>query len=100
LPDTTAEREGAIPKSADEGSGASPPEQPGYAGIDHLGFQVDDVDETCRRLEAAGATALTGRVDLRPAAGTARGAYYERKHAGPDDQLMNVSGHGWVGTSA
>ena len=90
----------AILKSADEGSGESPRDLPGYAGIDHLGFQVEDVDETCRRLEAAGATARTGRVDLRPAAGAARGAYYERKYAGPDDQLIDVSGHGWVGASA
>jgi len=89
----------AILKSSDQGTGESPRDVPGYAGIDHLGFLVDDVDQTCRRLEAAGATARTGRVDLRPTAATGPGSYYETKYVGPDNQLIDVSGHGWVGTS-
>ncbi|HEY3111987.1 MAG TPA: VOC family protein [Chloroflexota bacterium] len=89
----------AILKSSDQGTGASPRDMPGYAGIDHLGFLVDDVDETCRRLEAAGATVREGRVDLRPATASAPGAYFETKYEGPDRQLIDISGHGWVGTS-
>ena len=55
----------AILKSSDRGTGESPRDIPGYAGIDHLGFQVDNADETCKKLQAAGARAMTERVDLR-----------------------------------
>ena len=44
----------AILKSSEQGGGESPRDVPGYAGIDHLGFQVDDVDDTW---------ALVGRSD-------------------------------------
>jgi catechol 2,3-dioxygenase-like lactoylglutathione lyase family enzyme len=47
----------AILKSSDQGNGESPRDIPGYAGIDHLGFQVENVDETCKKLEEAGASA-------------------------------------------
>ena len=56
----------AILKSHDQGTGESPRDVPGYAGIDHFGFLVDDVDETCKKLEEAGAKATMGRVDLGP----------------------------------
>ncbi len=51
----------AILKSSDRGAGESPRDVPGYAGIDHLGFLVDSVDETCSKLEAAGAKAVIDR---------------------------------------
>jgi catechol 2,3-dioxygenase-like lactoylglutathione lyase family enzyme len=54
----------AILQSHDQGTGESPRDVPGYAGIDHFGFLVDDVDETCKKLEEAGAKATRGRVDL------------------------------------
>ena len=54
----------AILQASDQGSGESPRDVPGYAGIDHFGFLVDDVDETCKKLEEAGAKATMGRVDL------------------------------------
>jgi catechol 2,3-dioxygenase-like lactoylglutathione lyase family enzyme len=41
----------AILKSSDQGSEESPRDVPGYAGIDHLGFQVDDVDDMCKKLD-------------------------------------------------
>jgi catechol 2,3-dioxygenase-like lactoylglutathione lyase family enzyme len=47
----------AILKSSDEGTGESPREVPGYAGIDHLGFQVDNLEEICQNLENAWAKA-------------------------------------------
>src|SRR6266403_3497932 len=43
----------AILKSSDQGTGESPRDVPGYAGIDHLGFLVENVDETCKKLEEA-----------------------------------------------
>ena len=44
----------AILKSKDEGTGEGPRDEADYAGVHHFGFMVDDVDETCRKLEAAG----------------------------------------------
>src|SRR5918999_4113520 len=66
----------AILKSSDQGTGESPRDVPGYAGIDHLGFLVDNVDETSKKLEAAGATAALRRVDLSHAPAPRPRPYY------------------------
>ena len=87
----------AILRSNDNGNGESPRDIPGYAGIDHLGFVVDDVDAATEKLEAEGATAM-GRLDLgnqQPGGGH---AYYELKFRGPDNQVIDISGAGWIGT--
>ena len=87
----------AILRSNDQGNGESPRDFPGYAGIDHLGFVVEDVDTASRKLEEEGATAM-GRLDLghqQPAGGR---AYYELKFRGPDNQVIDISGAGWIGT--
>ena len=87
----------AILKSRDGASAESPRDVPGYAGIHHLGFQVDDVDEVCQKLEAAGAKPMTNRTDaLHPAASGPR-SYYEIKYRGPDDQEIDVTESGWIG---
>src|SRR5215470_570787 len=88
----------AILQSNDQGTGESPRDMPGYAGIDHFGFLVDDVDETCKKLEEAGATATMGRVDLGHAAGSDARSYYEIKYRGPDNQVIDVTASGWIGT--
>jgi methylmalonyl-CoA/ethylmalonyl-CoA epimerase len=88
----------AILKSNDQGTGESPRDMPGYAGIDHFGFVVDDLDETCRKLEAAGAKPMMERVDLRHAPATGPRSYYEIKYRGPDNQVIDITEHGWVGT--
>ena len=88
----------AILKSRDEDSGESPRDASGYAGIHHLGFMVDDVDEVCQKLEAAGATPMTARTDTRHAAASGPRSYYEIKYRGPDDQEMDVTETGWIGT--
>src|SRR5262249_49925829 len=44
----------AILQSNDQGSGESPRDVPGYAGIDHLGFLVDEVDASSTNLCEAG----------------------------------------------
>jgi lactoylglutathione lyase len=88
----------AILKSSDQGSGESPRDVPGYAGIDHLGFQVDDVDETCQQLEAAGAKAMMQRVDVRHAPTSGPRSFYEIKYRGPDNQVLDVTEVGWIGT--
>ena len=86
----------AILKSTDTGNGESPRDVPGYAGIDHFGFQVDDADDICQKLETAGAKEMEG-VNLGHAGGT--GAhYYEHKFRGPDNQVIDVTETGWIGT--
>jgi hypothetical protein len=58
---------------------------------------VDDVDETCRKLDEAGAKAMTNRADVRHG-GAAAGArsYYEIKYRGPDGQEIDVTETGWI----
>ena len=86
----------AILKSRDEGTAESPRDEPGYAGVHHFGFMVDDVDETCRKLEAAGAKAMTNRTDVRHAAASGARSYYEIKYQGPDSQEFDVTETGWI----
>ena len=88
----------AILKSVEEGSGASPREISGYAGIDHLGFQVDNLDEMCRKLEEAGAQATNQRIDMVHPTGSSTASYYELKYRGPDDQIIDITTSGWIGT--
>jgi catechol 2,3-dioxygenase-like lactoylglutathione lyase family enzyme len=88
----------AILKSSDEGSGESPRDVPGYAGIDHLGFQVNNLEEICQKLEDAGARATNQRVDMVHPSGTQAHSYYELKYRGPDSQIIDVTTSGWIGT--
>lgn len=88
----------AILKSRDEGTDDSPRDASGYAGIHHFGFLVDDVDEVCQKLEAAGARAMTSRTDVRHAAAAGGRSYYEMKYRGPDNQEIDVTESGWIGT--
>ena len=87
----------AILRSNDNGNGESPRDIPGYAGIDHLGFVVDDVDAATKKLEDEGATAM-GRLDLGHQQPENGRSYYELKFRGPDSQVIDISGAGWVGT--
>jgi catechol 2,3-dioxygenase-like lactoylglutathione lyase family enzyme len=86
----------AILKCSDQGVGESPRDVPGYAGIDHFGFQVDDVDSMCKKLDAAGAKAMEG-VNIGQA-GAAGHSYYELKYRGPDNQVIDITASGWIGT--
>ncbi len=61
----------AILKAKDEGSPESPRDAAGYAGVHHFGFMVDDVDETCRKLDDAGARPMTNRTDTHHAPASA-----------------------------
>jgi predicted enzyme related to lactoylglutathione lyase len=60
-------------------------------GANHFGFQVDDLKETQRRIEAAGGTFF---FDL----GDERQGNFERKFKDPDGVVFDISFHGWVGT--
>ena len=85
----------AILKTSEGSNGGSPRDVPGYVGIDHLGFVVDDVDATSKVLEGEGASAM-GTLDLGQAPGGH--SYYEVKFRGPDNQVIDITAAGWVGT--
>lgn len=65
----------------------------GIVGIEHIGFQVEDVEGTLANLNRHGGKSLMDRVDV-----THAQSYYEIKCAGPDNQILDISGSGWVGT--
>jgi predicted enzyme related to lactoylglutathione lyase len=60
-------------------------------GANHFGFQVEDLAETQKRIEAAGGTFF---FDL----GDARKGNFERKFKDPDGVVFDISEHGWLGT--
>ena len=88
----------AILQSKDQGNGESPRDVPGYAGIDHLGFLVEDVDGTCAKLEEAGAKSMMDKVELSNSPAHGPQSYYEIKYRGPDNQVIDITAAGWVGT--
>ena len=88
----------AILKSIDQGGEESPRDVAGYAGIDHLGFVVEDMDEISQKLEEAGARPMNQRIEMGGAHNPAGQSYYEVKYRGPDQQVIDVSGSGWIGT--
>src|SRR5262249_12493172 len=59
-------------------------------GANHFGFQVEDLAETQRRIEAAGGTVFFGL-------GGERKGNFERQFKGPDGAGFDISPHGRVG---
>ncbi|HET7342270.1 MAG TPA: VOC family protein [Methylomirabilota bacterium] len=70
-----------------------------FAGIHHIGFQVESLAAIAERLAAAGAPR---RDDVNEALGVGQGherhANVEVKYGGPDGVMLDVSETGWVGT--
>jgi len=60
-------------------------------GANHFGFQVVELADTQRRIEAAGGTFF---FDL----GDERKGNFERKFKDPDGVVFDISAHGWIGT--
>jgi predicted enzyme related to lactoylglutathione lyase len=74
------------------GSKASDLKSPaGHVGAHHFGFQVDDLVETQKRIEANGGKFF---FDL----GEERHGNFERKFKDPDGVIFDISKHGWQGT--
>ena len=71
---------------------------PNFTGIHHFGFEVDDLDEACHKLEAAHAQRLTAKDGSD--AGMRDGVHtnFEMKWAGPDGVVIDISHTGWEGT--
>lgn len=67
------------------------------AGLDHLGFQVDDLEKTVERVSELGGGRLTELARLTPEDPSHPQSYFEVKVTGPDDQEIDVSDTGWVG---
>jgi predicted enzyme related to lactoylglutathione lyase len=63
-----------------------------FVGPHHLGFQVEDLKETQRRIEAAGGQFF---FDL---GNDAEKENFERKFKDPDGIIFDISRKGWVGT--
>jgi lactoylglutathione lyase len=81
-------------KDADVGANG-----PNYNGIHHFGFEVDDLDKACEKLEAVEAKRLTQKHDLDVAMASGRHRNFEMKWAGPDGVVLDISHTGWDGTS-
>lgn len=69
----------------------------GKAGIDHLGFQVDDLEEAVATAQRVGARTVSDPARIVPTDPTNPQSYFEFKLTGPDDQEIDVSETGWAG---
>ena len=68
-------------------------------GVDHVGFQVDDVEATVERIRALGGKPLNQRNPVSHGDPSKPQSYFEIKCIAPDDQVIDVSNAGWVGAS-
>jgi len=73
--------------------------EPLKLGIDHVGFQVEDVDATLAKVSGLGGKSLTDKTEVTPTDPSHPQSYYEIKCLGPDEQVIDVSSVGWVGAS-
>jgi glyoxylase I family protein len=70
----------------------------GYAGLHHLGFQCDDIEQIVETFEASG---FAPRHDVNIAQGLGKNPEKdnaEYKMRGPENVMVDVSERGWVGT--
>lgn len=72
----------------------------GWSGLHHIGFQVESLEETARRLEGS---AARPRDDVNEAMGLGKGGApghgnVEVRYQGPDGIVFDISQTGWVGT--
>ena len=77
-------------KDADVG-----PNGPNYNGIHHFGFQVDDLDQACEKLNDVDGEQLNSRDGLNTAMGTGP-TNFEMKWAGPNGVVIDISHTGWA----
>ena len=71
--------------------------EPLRLGVDHVGFQVDDLDSALARIESLRGSRLTEQIEVSPKDPAERQSYYEIKCLGPDEQVIDISTVGWVG---
>ena len=66
-------------------------------GVDHIGFQVDDVDAAVARIKNLGGKSLNERREVTHSDGMQPRSYFEVKCIGPEGQVIDVSNAGWIG---
>jgi len=74
--------------------------EPLRLGVDHVGFQVADLDSALAQIESLRGTQLTERTDVTPTNAAEPQSYYEIKCVGPDEQVIDISSIGWVGAKS
>ena len=67
------------------------------AGVEHFGFQVDDLEASVKRVTALGGGQLTDLARINPTDPSHPQSYFEVKVTGPEEQEIDVSDTGWVG---
>ena len=81
-------------KDADVGANG-----PNYNGIHHFGFEVENLDEACEKLQTAQGKRLTQKDGLDRAMASGSHRNFEMKWAGPDGVVIDISHTGWDGTA-
>jgi len=71
--------------------------EPLRLGVDHVGFQVEDVDSAVAHIESLRGRPLNERTEVSPKDPAERQSYYEVKCVGPDEQVIDISKAGWLG---
>jgi lactoylglutathione lyase len=71
--------------------------EPLRLGVDHVGFQVEDVNTAVAQIESLRGRPSTERIEVSPKDAAERQSYYEIKCVGPDEQVIDISSAGWVG---
>ena len=67
------------------------------AGVEHFGFQVDNLEESVERVARLGGGQLTDMARINPTDPSRPQSYFEVKVTGPEEQEIDVSDTGWVG---
>jgi catechol 2,3-dioxygenase-like lactoylglutathione lyase family enzyme len=68
-----------------------------FSGIHHFGFQVENLDEACEKLEGVQGRQLTAKDNLDMAMASGSHRNFEMKWAGPDGVVLDISHTGWDG---
>jgi catechol 2,3-dioxygenase-like lactoylglutathione lyase family enzyme len=68
------------------------------SGVEHIGFQVEDMQGTLEKLEKVGGKTIADHENQQVSDPSVPQSYFEIKCLGPDDQVIDISTAGWVGT--
>ena len=68
---------------------------PNYNGINHIGFQIEDLDQACEKLSDVNGGELDSRDGLNTAMG-AGPASFEMKWARPNGVVIDISHTSWA----
>ena len=71
---------------------------PNFSGIHHFGFEVEDLDGACDKLEQAHGQRLSAKDSVDAAMSGGGHANFEMKWSGPDGVVIDISHTGWEGT--